>query len=79
MKLAQSTLVTTYQYMTFKMWYCSHVIFINDGKIELSNGRGFGQQQNLANSFENFISYEIKKTYLLLPNIYKALKTFLTL
>ena len=35
---------------------------MTERKIELSNGRGFGQQQPLANSIENFISNEKKVT-----------------
>ena len=34
---------------------------MTDRKIERSDGRGFGRQQLLANSIENFISHENKK------------------
>ena len=47
-------------------------------KIELSNGRCFGQQQLLATSIENFISHEKQIDSLLpeiLQKIYKALKS----
>ena len=59
-------------------WTCCSVpmsyFYYNDRKIEL--GRCFGQQQLLANSIQNFISHEKKKSALSLPNIYKALKPF---
>ena len=34
---------------------------MNDRKIERIDGRGFGRQQLLADSIENFVSYEKKK------------------
>ena len=48
---------------------------MNDRKIERSDGRGFGRQQLLANSIENFISHE-KKSDSSRPEIYKALKPY---
>ena len=45
---------------------------MNDRKIERSDGRGFGRQQPLANSIENFMSHE-KKGDSLRPDIYNAL------
>ena len=44
-------------------------------KMERSDGCGFGLQQLLANSIENFISYE-KKSDSSRPEIYKALNLF---
>ena len=46
---------------------------MTDKKIEPSYWRGFGRQQLLANSIENFISHE-KKSDSSRPEIYKALE-----
>ena len=45
---------------------------VNDRKIEQSDGRGFGRQQLLAHSIENFISHEVTFR----PEIYKTLNLF---
>ena len=48
---------------------------MTDRKIKLSDGRGFGRQQLLADSIEHFISHE-KKSDSSRPDIYKALNLF---
>ena len=49
---------------------------MSDREIERSDGRCFGQQQILANSIENFILHEDKKSDSSRPEIYKASKPF---
>ena len=50
---------------------------MTDKKIERSNGCCFGRQQLLANSIENF-TFHVKRKCSLRPEMYKALKPFLT-